>query len=136
MSGIDGRAAERAADEIVAVLFDAFGVGDARRAGIVAETMASLADPRFTHYLVRRDGEPVAVARRATFDGLSYLSSIGTVDRARGRGFGRLVTASALADALEAGSEWVHLGVFADNPTAIALYERLGFVAGVDPGPT
>ena len=27
--------------------------------------------PRFTHYLVRRDGEPAAVARRATFDGLS-----------------------------------------------------------------
>jgi ribosomal protein S18 acetylase RimI-like enzyme len=57
------------------------------------------------------------------------------VDRARGQGFGRLVTANALVDALEAGSEWVHLGVFADNPGAIALYERLGFVAGMEPGP-
>ena len=79
LAGIDGHAAELAAEAVVGVLFDAFGVGDARRAGIVAETMASLADPRFTHYLVRRGGEPVAVARRATFDGLSYLSSIGTV---------------------------------------------------------
>jgi GNAT superfamily N-acetyltransferase len=135
LSRIGGPAAEVAADAIVGVLFDAFGVGEARRAGIVAETVATLADARFTHYLVRRGGEPVAVARRATFGGLSYLSSIGTVDRARGQGFGRLVTATALVDAIEAGSEWVHLGVFADNPGAIALYERLGFVAGMDPGP-
>jgi ribosomal protein S18 acetylase RimI-like enzyme len=134
-SGIVGHAAALVADEIVTVLFDAFAVAEARRANIVAETMASLGDPRFTHYLVRRDGEAVAVARRATFDRLSYLSSIGTVERARGLGFGRLVTASALRDALDVGSEWVHLGVFADNPTAIALYERLGFVAAMDPGP-
>jgi ribosomal protein S18 acetylase RimI-like enzyme len=135
LSRISGRDAEIAADAIVGVLFDAFAVGEARRATIAAETVATLADPRFMHYLIRRGGEPVAVARRATFDGLSYLSSIGTVDRARGQGFGRLVTANALVDALEAGSEWVHLGVFADNPGAIALYERLGFVAGMEPGP-
>jgi ribosomal protein S18 acetylase RimI-like enzyme len=134
-SEIVGHTAALVADEIVTVLFDAFAVAEARRANIVAETMASLGDARFMHYLVRRDGEAVAVARSATFDGLTYLSSIGTVERARGFGFGRLVTASALKDALEAGSEWVHLGVFADNPTAIALYERLGFVAAMDPGP-
>jgi ribosomal protein S18 acetylase RimI-like enzyme len=135
LSGLPDGAAQATAEVIVGVLFDAFGVTSARREGIVAETVASLADPRFTHYLVRHDGEPVAVARRATFDGLSYLSSIGTTERARGRGFGRRVTASALLDALEAGSEWVHLGVFADNPPAIALYERLGFVMSGDPGP-
>jgi len=135
LSVLTGHGAEETAEVIVAVLFDAFGVGQARRDGIVAETVASLADPRFMHYLVRQGGEPVAVARRATFDGLSYLSSIGTMDRARGQGFGRLVTASALLDAIDAGSEWVHLGVFADNPSAIALYERLGFVMSGDPGP-
>ncbi len=135
LSGINGHAAQSTADAIVSVLFDAFGVGAARREGIVAETVASLADGRFMHYLVRHGGEPVAVARRATFDSLSYLSSIGTVERARGLGFGRLVTARALLDAIDAGSEWVHLGVFADNPPAIALYERLGFVMSGDPGP-
>jgi ribosomal protein S18 acetylase RimI-like enzyme len=135
LSEVAGDGAVAAAEAIVGVLFDAFGVGGARRDGIVAETVASLADPRFTHYVVRRGGEPVAVARRATFDRLSYLSSIGTVDRARGLGFGRLVTARAVLDALDDGSEWVHLGVFADNPPAIALYERLGFVMSGDPGP-
>ena len=134
LAGIGGPAADSAADAIVGVLFDAFGVGAARRDGIAAETRASLGDTRFTHYLVRRDGQPVAVARRATFDGLSYLSSIGTVEAARGHGFGRLVTASALIDALDDRSQWVHLGVFADNRPAIALYERLGFMAGMEPG--
>ena len=40
-----------------------------RQAGIEAETAASLRHPWFTHYLVRQDGGPAAVARRATFDG-------------------------------------------------------------------
>jgi ribosomal protein S18 acetylase RimI-like enzyme len=135
LGGLHGQVAEAAAEAIVGVLLTAFGVEADRRAGITAETIASLGDPRFTHYLVRHQGEPAAVARRATFDGLSYLSSIGTVGWARGRGLGRLVTASAMLDAAAAGSEWIHLGVFADNTQAIALYRRLGFAMGCDPGP-
>jgi ribosomal protein S18 acetylase RimI-like enzyme len=92
-------------------------------------------DPRFTHYLVGRGEAPVAVARRATFDGISYLSSIGTIEAARGRGLGRFVTATAMVDAAAAGSEWIHLGVFADNVPARHLYEGLGFVMSGDPGP-
>ena len=136
---LTGAAAEPVAQAIVDVLLEAFGVEADRRPGIAAETVASLADPRFTHYLVRLDGEPVAVARRATFDGLCYLSSIGTIERARGHGLGRLVTATAVVDAVAAGSEWVHLGVFADNPPAYGLYGGLGFTpsgaAGSGHGP-
>ena len=124
-----------AAASIAAVLLEAFGVDEERRAGVVAETRASLGDPRFTHYLIRLGGVPAAVCRRATFDGLSYLSSIGTVGAARGRGLARLVTAAALADAVAAGSELIHLGVFADNDPAIRLYEGLGFVFAAEPGP-
>lgn len=123
------------ADAICGVLVAAFAVEPERRAGVRAETLASLADPRFTHYLVRVAGEPAAVARRATFDGLSYLSSIGTTDWARGRGLGRLVTATAIADGMAAGSELTHLGVFADNDAAIALYRSLGFEMAGEPGP-
>ena len=135
LTGVGGVAADLAAEAIVSVLLIAFGVGADRRPGVVAETRVSLADPRFTHYLVRRQGVPVAVARRATFDGVSYLSSIGTVDAARGLGLGRFVTASAMVDAIDAGSEWIHLGVFADNVPARRLYEGLGFVMSGAPGP-
>lgn len=123
------------APDVVGVLMAAFGVEEERRAGVTAETLASLADPRFTHYLVRRDGTPVAAARRATFDGMSYLSSIGVVPSARGQGLGALVTSTAMADAIDAGSEWLHLGVFADNLAAKRLYERLGFLDGSRPSP-
>jgi ribosomal protein S18 acetylase RimI-like enzyme len=134
-SGVSEMAAELAAEAIVSVLLGAFGVADDRRANVVAETRTSLMDPRFTHYLVRRDGMPTSVARRATFDGISYLSSIGTVATAQGLGLGRFVTATAMVDAAAAGSEWIHLGVFADNVVARRLYEKLGFTMSGDPGP-
>ncbi len=136
-AGSDGStdAAKRAAAEIVDVLIDAFDVAPERRAGIGAETLASLADPRFTHYLVRAGDVPASVARRATFHGATYLSSIGTASWAQGRGLGRLVTAAATIDGLDAGSRWVHLGVFADNDPAISLYRRLGFQMSGAPGP-
>jgi ribosomal protein S18 acetylase RimI-like enzyme len=135
LSGVSDRAARGAARSIVDVLIEAFGVEAERGPGIVSETLASLADRRFTHYVVRRDGAPVAVARRATFDGISYLSSIGTTRAARGLGLGRHVTAVAMIDAIEAGSEWIHLGVYADNTPARRLYESLGFEMSGDPAP-
>jgi ribosomal protein S18 acetylase RimI-like enzyme len=135
MSRVGESGADRAADAIASVLLSAFGVPADRRSGVVAEIRSSLMDARFTHYLVRRDGIPLSVARRATFDGISYLSSIGTVASARGLGLGRFVTATAMVDAAAAGSEWIHLGVFADNVAARRLYEDLGFVMSGDPGP-
>lgn len=127
LADLGGPTADAAARAIVEVLVDAFEVGEERRSGIEAETVASLGHGSFHHYLVRLDGVPAAVARRATFDGVSYLSSIGAAGWARGRGFGRLVTALASVDAQEAQSEWTYLGVFADNTRAIRSYERTGF---------
>lgn len=134
-AGLGGRAAEVMARSIVEVLVDAFEVGPERGPGVQAETAVSVRHPWFTHYLVRLDGRPAAVARRATFDGLSYLSSIGTAAWARGRGLGRLVTAAAVGDALAAGSEWTYLGVFADNDAAIGLYQGSGFQRVGEAGP-
>ncbi len=135
-ASVTGIPANRVALQLAGVMMPAFGVDPDRQPGVLAEILASLGDPRFTHYLVRVDGVPAAVARRATFDGLSYLSSIGTAAAVRGRGLGRLVTASATADGFAAGSSMVHLGVFANNPPAKALYEHLGFAyvggAGAD----
>jgi ribosomal protein S18 acetylase RimI-like enzyme len=127
LAGLRGDAARAAAQAIVEVLIDAFEVDAERRAGIEDETLISLGHPWFTHYVVRMAGRPAAVARRASFDGASYLSSIGTAGWARGRGFGSLVTRAASADGLTAGSEWIYLGVFAENAVAIGVYRRSGF---------
>ena len=127
LSELIGSRASAVAGDLVDVLIDAFEVGEDRRTAIEAETAASLAHPWFTHYLVRLDGRPAAVTRRATFDGASYLSSIGTAGWARNRGLGALVTRLASADGLAAGSRWVYLGVFVENATASAIYRRSGF---------
>lgn len=122
-------------DDIVSVLCDAFHVDDGRRPGVEVETAASLANGSFTHYLARVDGRPAAVARRATFEGASYLSSIGTMSWARGRGLGTLVTLAAAADAVAVASDWVYLGVFAENEVAIRLYRGAGFEMVGEPVP-
>ena len=135
LTALRGAAARAAVEAIAPVLCDAFEVEGARQAGVEAETAASLANPAFMHYLVRVEGQPAAAARRATFDGASYLSSIGTASWARGRGLGELVTLAATADAVAAGSEWTYLGVFADNEPALRLYRRVGFEIIGDPSP-
>ena len=125
--GLVGDRAKDAAADVVTVLLDAFGVDPDRRGGIVAETAASMGHAAFTYYLATLDGNPAAVARRATFDGASYLSSIGTAEWARGWGLGRALTAAASVDAVDEGSTWTYLGVFNDNDVAKRVYRDVGF---------
>ena len=102
---------------------------------IELEAVLGLATDDYHAVLARVDGVPAAIARRTTFAGATYLSSIGTDPAFRGRGLGRMVTAVALADALADGSRWTYLGVFEENAIARRLYDSLGFVAigGVAP---
>jgi ribosomal protein S18 acetylase RimI-like enzyme len=127
---------ERAAgaNALSLVLAEAFAVPE-RRESIEAETVSMFDAPGLHAYLIRVDGEPAAAAKRSTFDGASYLSSIGTRPAFRGRGLGRLATAVATADAVAAGSKWTYLGVFVENLTAIRLYEGLGFTSLAGPSP-
>jgi ribosomal protein S18 acetylase RimI-like enzyme len=120
---------------IAAVLAEAFTIERVLEEAIEADTRAAITNPWFHAILVRVDGEPAATVRRTTFDGASYLSSIGTRPAFRGRGLGGLVTALATSDSLAAGSRLTYLGVFAENAVARRLYARLGFVPIGRPGP-
>jgi ribosomal protein S18 acetylase RimI-like enzyme len=117
------------------VLVESFGVEHARRIALEHDVLACIARPGCSMLLVSVDGEPAAVARTAGTDDGSYLSSIGTRPRFRGRGLGALVTMLAVRDALAAGDPFVHLAVDDDNAAARRLYERLGFVVVGDPAP-
>jgi ribosomal protein S18 acetylase RimI-like enzyme len=132
---LTGETAADAARAIAAVLITSFVVEPERRVAIELEAVLGLATDEYHAILARVDGVPAAVARRTTFAGASYLSSIGTDPAFRGRGLGRLVTALALADALADGSRWTYLGVFEENAVARRMYGALGFVAigGVAP---
>lgn len=126
---LPGPAATEAAADVALVLVEAFEAEPDRRASIEAETAAWLGHPDLHVCLARVDGEPAAVAKRATFDGATYLSSIGTRPAFRGRGLGGLVTAIAAREGIADGSRWVHLGVYSRNEEARRVYGRLGFAA-------
>jgi ribosomal protein S18 acetylase RimI-like enzyme len=112
--------------DIAGVLVAAFGLTDEHVEPVARETSEALRSPDFHVCLVREGTEPVAVAKRYTFDGATYLSSIGTLPGHRGRGLGRLVTDAVIRDGIAAASRYVYLGVYKDNDPAIELYRRLG----------
>ena len=126
---LSGRAAIDAAHAIANVLIAAFAVEPERRVAIELEAVQGLTTDAYHAVVVWVDGQPAAVARRTTFAGSTYLSSIGTDPQFRGTGLGRRVTAAVVGDALAEQSRWTYLGVFEENAVARALYDSLGFVA-------
>jgi ribosomal protein S18 acetylase RimI-like enzyme len=132
---LGGDSASAAATAIGEVLVASFAVERERRVAIELEALQGLQLDPYHAILVRVDGQPAAVARRTTFAGASYLSSIGTHPGFRGRGLGRLVTSLAAADSLADGSTWTYLGVFEENTVARGMYEGLGFAVVGGPAP-
>lgn len=59
---------------------------------------------------------------------VAYLGTLAVAPEAQGRGVAGAMLRDALARLLSAGVTRVELTVEADNPRAIAFYERLGFV--------
>jgi ribosomal protein S18 acetylase RimI-like enzyme len=117
------------------VLADAFGVDMDRRVALENDLPACVSRPGCAVLLVAVDGVPAAIARRATTVDGSYLSSIGTRRAFRRRGLGALATARAVREALDAGSDVIHLAVEVDNQAAVHLYESLGFAIVGEPAP-
>jgi ribosomal protein S18 acetylase RimI-like enzyme len=134
-AGVTLSAIGRAADagptdvaDVASVLAASFGAAPGRAAELAVDLGETLDDPRVTLVLARVDGEPAAVAKATTFDGLTYLSSIGTLDAFRGRGLAGVVTRHALATAATA-SRFAYLGVWSGNAPALRVYDRLGFAS-------
>lgn len=125
----------RWAEDISLVLGEAFAVDPLRRSLLEGDALSCIGRPGCSILLLREAGEPVAVARLAVAGDGAYLSSIGVRPAWRGRGYGALVTALAVADAVASGRTLIHLAVDVENEHARRLYERLDFVVVGGPAP-
>lgn len=73
-------------------------------------------------------GASTRVGRPAGADLSWHLHGLGVRPAARRRGLGAALTATAAAAGVEAGADWVSLGMYASNDAARRVYDRLGFV--------
>jgi predicted GNAT family acetyltransferase len=89
------------------------------------------------YFGVRRAGALVSVAGVHVFSGQYRVAALGNITTHpdfRGQGLATLTTARLCQELLRAGIECVGLNVKADNRSAIACYERLGFARVADYG--
>jgi ribosomal protein S18 acetylase RimI-like enzyme len=80
--------------------------------------------PANHHFLVRQDGVPVASSSLFVGGGQAFVTNIGTVPAARGRGMGRLATLATLDLARSTGYSEALLAASVDGR---GLYRALGF---------
>jgi ribosomal protein S18 acetylase RimI-like enzyme len=83
-------------------------------------------DP-YASRVYERDGAPVGVLLLARRGWTSRVAAMGFAPEVRGRGLGRRFLAEAIAEAEARGDRAMVLEVFVQNPSAVALYTKLGF---------
>jgi ribosomal protein S18 acetylase RimI-like enzyme len=115
-------------DDVALVLAEAFGALPGREPSLAADLRRTIDDPRIVLALVRVGGEPAAAAKATTFGGWTYVSSVGTRVRFRGRSLAGIATRHALT-AWGPAPVRAYLGVFSGNGPALRLYDRLGFAS-------
>jgi len=78
-------------------------------------------------YVVRLDGEPVAVARLSQGEGVAGIYALGVREPFRGQGYGTLLTTIATRAGMAVGNRLVWLSVEDGNDTARHVYQKLHF---------
>ena len=114
-------------DDFLAVMGGAYGWSDDGRHDAWAELYrlpGVLADETLRHVVVRDGGVPVACASLFSADGHAFVTNVGTVPDARGRGLGTRATLAVLDIAVRQGSPTASLTA---SRMGRGVYARIGF---------
>jgi GNAT superfamily N-acetyltransferase len=84
--------------------------------GLLADNVAA--------FLAFRDGEPVAIAMTIVSHGVAGIYCVGSVERARGQGLGRALTAAAVNAGYDLGAEFASLQA---SSMGESVYLAMGF---------
>jgi ribosomal protein S18 acetylase RimI-like enzyme len=108
-----------------------YHLGDAHHAGADALTAALFGPHPFALGLMASDGTGALLAMPvfSTIHGGPglYVSDLWVAEAARGSGMGRRLLSAALNQTLWGAPRFLKLTVYEDNPSARAVYDRLGF---------
>ncbi|HEU4727832.1 MAG TPA: GNAT family N-acetyltransferase [Kofleriaceae bacterium] len=94
----------------------------------IVERLAEIAtaNPAMIHYIVEREGAPIATASMGTHQGVALLAGASTIPSGRGLGAQAMLLATRLADARQRGCE-IAMMVTEPGSTSQRNAERRGF---------
>lgn len=91
----------------------------------LTEMIASLGfELPFSNYLGYLEGEPVAASTRFLGEGVAGIYNVATIEQARGKGIGTMMTVMPLIEARQMGYQW---GILQSSQMGYGVYRRLGF---------
>lgn len=78
------------------------------------------------YFIVYEETEPVGVSALTSKNGLGYIAAVGTLQKARGKGFGKLVTLYAVYTSQQIGNT-SHFLLTEEGTYPNEFYKRIGF---------
>ncbi len=81
---------------------------------------------RLEYFIAYKNDEAVAVAALSNFEGIGYISNVGSLKKVRGEGFGRLVTLYCVEISKKRGNN-LHFLATEENTYPNEFYKQIGF---------
>lgn len=83
-------------------------------------------DEKLEYFIAYKGNEPVAVAALTSYEGLGYIANVGSLQKVRGEGFGKLITQYCVWKSKQNGNEY-HFLATEDGTYPYNFYHRIGF---------
>lgn len=84
------------------------------------------ANDRLEYFMVYKGDKPVAVSTLTNFEGLGYISNVGSLREVRGEGFGKAVTLYCVKESIAKGNK-EHCLATEEGHYPNEFYKRIGF---------
>lgn len=81
---------------------------------------------RLEYFMVFRSNEPVAVSTLTNFNGIGYISNVGSLRSVRGKGFGKIATLYCVSESIKNGN-FIHCLATEEGTYPNEFYRRIGF---------
>ena len=81
---------------------------------------------RLEYFLIFKEGEPVAVSTLTSYDGIGYISNVGSLRSVRGQGYGKAATLHCVTESIRKGNK-LHCLATEEGTYPNEFYNRIGF---------